>query len=389
MADVFISWSSEDRAFVNRLACRLEQEGFTVDEYSRDPNGGDIRHNVWEYVQDAQVALVCLSATSVAKPWITTEIDWCVARLMQTGKTPVIVPLLLDGVDPARISHLMANDAWQKRVTLPASPAEADIFKLLATVHALLPRRARRIIPAALFSLTRHEAETWLANTGSHASIKPLCQAVGLDWGPGVPPQLLSRYGETREDFSPFPGKPIKEMVQDALGLANRERADDPRKPQLGIWWCTDELLDSNHPDWPYATHLWEEGMSIVVVDSISILKREIDDRFSRLPQPNQPGFSALLWVPPYTLHTAALERITEDALRSINVLRRKFSHWGEKRNPPYLAFDIGTRPSLDRWLHDALSHSDVGLRPDPDAIRSVVSQAGRSRPLTEFLRGI
>ncbi len=67
-----------------------------------------------------------------------------------------------------------------------------------------------------------------------------------------------------------------------------------------------------------------------MIVDSISVLKEEIYDKFFKeLPEPNYAAASALLWVPPYTLHTSALETVTEAALKKLAKLLRKFNRWG------------------------------------------------------------
>ncbi len=97
MAQIFISWSSADADFVNPLAQRLIQEGFTVDEYSTDPTAGDIRKNVRRYVDNAVIALICLSANSIRAPWIHDEVAWCAYRYLGDG-FPEMIPVLIGDV---------------------------------------------------------------------------------------------------------------------------------------------------------------------------------------------------------------------------------------------------------------------------------------------------
>jgi len=109
MADVFVSWSSADKDIVLPLSKALENAGFTVDEYSKDPSGGSIARNVRRYVDEARVAIVVLSADSVSKPWIQTEVDWCYFRRAQEGEElPEIIPLIVGDV-PVPAAFLAMN----------------------------------------------------------------------------------------------------------------------------------------------------------------------------------------------------------------------------------------------------------------------------------------
>jgi hypothetical protein len=134
----------------------------------------------------------------------------------------------------------------------------------------------------------------------------------------------------------------------------------------LWIWWCTEALLAAAHPDFNLASQLWKRGPSIAVVDSISIFDETIEKSFLGLPDPDQAASSALLWVPPYTLHTAQLEGLTEEALKKLLRLFNRFKAFQSESGGAYLAFDIGTRPTLRRWIHQAFVN--VTSRPVPQA---------------------
>ena len=384
MAQIFISWSSADANFVNRLAQRLTQEGFSVDEYSTDPTGGNIGQNVHRYVANAAIALVCLSERSVDKPWINDEVAWCAYRYF-AERSPEMIPILIGNVPEGSIPNQLRGEPWRRRFPVPAEPSDSDIAKLLETVRAMLGKEAKRVMPAALLAMTRTEAEQWIEDPATRRLLEPLCKAVGMNWDINSKTRLLSRYGDTAEDFAPFPGKKIKDIVGESLQIANLERKSGKRE-QLGIWWCTAELLDTDNVDNKRATQLWEKGSSLALVDSVSVLKKKIYDEFTNLPEPNNAAASAMLWIPPYTLHTSELEKITEETLKTLNRLLQKFNRWGTDNSRPYLAFDVGTGPTLRRWLHEALCYADNGLQPDDDAVKSMEGLAsGNFHPSTFF----
>ena len=392
MAQVFISWNIADAAFVKRLADRLGQEGFTVDEYSRDPTGGSIRRNVQRYIESAELALVCLSAAAANSDWVHQEVAWCDFQYMKSG-LPEIIPLILDKPNVPEAQwppKLVDNDV--RKFVLPAVPDDADLDRILDTISKTLRGEVRRVIPAVLLAFNQEEARVELAKPETRALLEPLCQSVGIDWDRGGKELILNRYGATAEDFAPFPpgGAPpvtIKDLVQQALQVANRERTRTAKKPPLGIWWCTEEISNNQDPDYGRAAKLWQTGSSILIIDSISLLDRKspLADRFLDLPDPNNAATSALLWVPPYTFHTALLEQTTERALRPLNRLFQKFNRWNTETSPPYLAFDIGTRPTLRHWLHATFYHADVELMPDASAIAAMRRSPGGNQPLIGF----
>jgi hypothetical protein len=402
MAQIFISWSGPDARFVNRLATRLEQEGFSVDEYSRDPAGGSIDRNVRRYVDNAEVALICLSENSVGSDWIRAEVEWCAYRKTGCG-LPEMIPLIIDKDKVPEATWprpLRPGDV--RKFYLPAVPTDADIDKLLDTVSKTLRGEVRRVVPAVLLAMTRAEADIELEKPALRTLLEPICQAVGMDWDKGGKALLLQRYGDSSEDFAPFPtdkavppgavppaGMKIKEIVQESLHSANRERNLKAGKPPLGIWWCTEEVLNPLSPDYPRAIDLWQKGSSIVVIDSISLLdpRSPLYDRFRDLPDPDDASTSALLWVPPYTLHTVVLERITEKALQGLNKLFQRFTRWNKESSPPYLAFDIGTRPTMRRWLHETFFYAAVELLPNVDAVAEMRGQPGGDQRLEVFHR--
>jgi hypothetical protein len=60
------------------------------------------------------------------------------------------------------------------------------------------------------------------------------------------------------------------------------------------------------------------------------------------------------------------LEEVTEDSVKTLLKLLYKVQKWGSESGGSYLAFDIGTRATLRRWIHQAFLN--VTSKPTPIA---------------------
>src|SRR5262249_44243114 len=139
------------------------------------------------------------------------------------------------------------------------------------------------------------QATTWLGQgTGAaNDALSALCATVGMRPFPELRDSLLLRYGAEAEDFCPFPETTIKEIVEETIGETNRARVNSNDSTPLWIWWCTEALLDGDHPDFDLASELWESSPSIAIVDSISIRHPDIYRQFADLPEPEKAALSA------------------------------------------------------------------------------------------------
>src|SRR5262249_45020396 len=301
----------------------------------------------------------------------------------QRDGEPKIIPLIVGEVPKASLPGPIRQDPDLRKFNVPAGRlSSSDDLKLQEAVRATLDLPIPVVVPGAFIAMTKSQAkELHGEGTGEdNDALSALCSTVGMEPFPKLKESLLQRYGDEAEDFSPFPEKTLKEIVSETIGDMNQVRLSGKEQTPLWIWWCTEELFDPQHRDRKLASQLWEQGPSIAVVDSISVFHDAIYNQFTNLPDPQQPALSALLWVPPYTLHTAKLEKVTEGSVGKLLKLLRKFEKWGSESGG-YLAFDIGTRPTLRRWIYQAF----INVTSRPIALTSNVDVMEKAHKQNQF----
>lgn len=112
MVDVFISYSHQDRAAVDKLASCLESMGISVWRDQAIRLGANWMQEIEQALNDTKVFVFCLSPNFLASDWAQYEIGVALSRSREVGVR--VVPVLLhDVLVPSMLDRFCYIDARQ------------------------------------------------------------------------------------------------------------------------------------------------------------------------------------------------------------------------------------------------------------------------------------
>jgi hypothetical protein len=358
--DLFISWFSPDRDVVMPVINRLTHAGMQPMEYSHETAQGDAGDLVNGYIKRARLAVFFISKDSAKRDWMAREVAWVYKERRDRAAIghapPAVLPITLGRISPADLPGEIADYRFLKRLELPATNlTESQITGIVEKIVATMGMVPPRVIPVALLAMTKKQAEQFLPTLEKDAAFKELCGAVGMKDFPQLGTELLSRYRENSDDFSPFEGEnTLKQTIDVAIERINLTRPKE--SPRLWLWWSTAEQLDGQSPYNKRLRDYVRQGASILILDAVTMCDGAVRDRFlAGLPQPGPKGRRATLWVPPYTKHTSRLQRLTQTTMRNFVQLMTLFDSWELSDLDPTVPFDLATVPALQAWVYNAV----------------------------------
>ncbi|MBL4662397.1 MAG: toll/interleukin-1 receptor domain-containing protein [Flavobacteriaceae bacterium] len=128
MVDLFISYSSQDRARIQPLVSALEQQGWSVFWDRHIPAGKTWRSYVGQALTDARCVLVVWSSHSIESRWVSEEAD-------EGPKRGILVPVLLEAVEaPIGFRSIQAADLSDWKL----NGASARFQKLVEDIKIIL-----------------------------------------------------------------------------------------------------------------------------------------------------------------------------------------------------------------------------------------------------------
>jgi TIR domain len=433
VTDIFISWGSPDRAMVEPLRDRLRDLGLDVWEYSEDMGVGEqIQERVMQVIAQSRIAIFCLSDEAVARPWIIKEINSS-AFAQTDGMIERLIP-----VQVGSLSHSNIPMEFKDRYILDLSDPERmseEMERLLEDIYEILGKRAPLVMPAAIFAMTKSESmelfkewaqdyAEWLKaenektatptpgagdegsaasgvenSAGDEAAPPPpaappragsgragqrpqpkitteqkefweLCKRVGMDDPPELFDFFQERYGDTPEQMTPFDSKKkIIDVINEILREVNKVRLEQSLRP-IFLHWIPDYLFEMTDDEAEVVRDQWRSTDSLLIVDSVSTFYPPIKSKLLNVP----PQRTALLWLPPYTRHTAGLEQSLRSSARAIPSLGDEFRDWG-KHPKRSVSFDTSTSLALQVWLRRALFQVSDQASPLSENLESVSSE--------------
>ncbi|HEX7676488.1 MAG TPA: toll/interleukin-1 receptor domain-containing protein, partial [Thermoanaerobaculia bacterium] len=400
MAGIFLSWSAPDVAAVDELKRLLGGLGMPIWEYRDEMLVGEQIHaTVFDAIEESIAAIICFTDETADKPWIQRELDWAYAVY---GKdTTRILPVWI-GAHPQNRRPSLVNELKISAGDLTSLEGRERFVNTV--LPAILSLPVPLIVPAALFAMDKRRSETLFEELrASEEALKPeflsLCNVLGMPVPPAGDPELVKkrlmeqwsrRYGPTTEDFSPFADtQRLVDVVQSTVDDANVIRRKDHHRPVF-LRWMHNELrgVDGAEKRWA-ARDRWRDGRPLLIVDSISTLDMSLMNTINGLPdlktKSGEPeARSAILWIPPYTLHTNALESLLRESASHVARIGDAFRDWS-RQSEQQLTFDSPTSLSVRLWLHRTF----VGLHDDNPPLESRVSSVQGEIGGPRTLRGM
>lgn len=210
MADVFLSYYNKDRDRIRRIAELLKAQGLSVWWDTRLEAGQNWDKEIETELEAARCVVVCWSKGSIKSDWVREEAN-------QGKKRKILVPLLLEAVDPPvgyQNIHALNIANWSGDAESPLARA------IVNAVNAILSRPIVDEIkspPPAKFSL-RVPVWAWvviaaIAAVGLYRLLEPTLP-------PPSAPVIISqkpKLSEIREAFSRIDGCQTKPAIVEAF----------------------------------------------------------------------------------------------------------------------------------------------------------------------------
>jgi hypothetical protein len=402
VADIFISWGSPDRAAVGPLRDKLREQGLDVWEYSEDMGAGDqIQFRVMKTIEQTRIALLCLSDEALKREWVRNEVAVS-AYAKETRQVEHIIPVKVGALADENFPLALRNlGLFLLDLSDPARMNE-NLERLINDIKGLLAEAAPLVMPAAIFAMNKSESmglfaglrraydkakakqraaeaggatpdesappptpsaagaegddegavEEDSAFTEEQEELWKLCKLVGMEDPPDLYEFLQERYGSTPEEMTPFQSnRKIIDVINDILLEVNNARLEVGHRP-IYLRWVTEKLSEGTREERRAVREWWRSRDSLLIIDSVSTFHQTIKQRLVSVPAQR----SAILWLPPYTQHTAGMEQALRNAAEAIPALGDEFNDLGAGTNPKRsVSFDTSTSLALQVWLRRAL----------------------------------
>ena len=369
MPQVFFSWTTPDQVVATRLRQRLQDAGIDVWEYTGQMGAGDhIPNEVAAAIDESRVAVFCLSDAAAERMWMSRELALC-ENAKRNGTMAAIMPVKVGALSEATRVKLGVDPSLFLLDESEERQRESTYVGLTQAVWEALGAEAPIIVPTALFAMNKEDYAEMRNTPEVFANLTQLCTAAGMGVN-DLLDVLADRYDTGPEDFAPFyPRTPLVKLVHQAEQLTNRARIAAGKRP-IFIRWCTKELSRPQAQQDPKIRDLWIYRNSLLIVDSVSALRAGIRVQVMSVPVSRPPARTAVVWVPPYTRHSAGLESWIQTLAGEQDLVDR-FRDWSEARSGDEIAFDIGTSATLRLFLRRALLEV-ADAAPLPERLASI-----------------
>jgi hypothetical protein len=302
--DVFISYASENRGWAEKLETDLVKGNRRVfRDQTRLQAGGRWEAQLQQSLDQSQYLVVLWTNQAQSSNWVHKELARF-ERHTEVDPRRRLICVNLQGENPA-YNVYQAIDSI-KAAGVPVDQPDAvnpnlwsDVLSRI--VSALDEDEEIERIDTAVLAMTAAEADPAHAGGLAPADLVPIEQNFGL-----TPADLMKRYGPTRLDWRPYDGQlTIKSGLDQLMAHVNAvvpSKRFGWRSISSDFW----EDMTTNKPT-EVAAALASARLSLVVVDAVSLLWRDVYRRVMLLREHLNTSTSTWVFVPPVPSDTRTL----------------------------------------------------------------------------------
>ncbi len=356
--DVVVLYYQPDETVVEPMIDRLKAEGLPLWDHKHEMAAGTaVGPEIRERIRTATLVLLCASDAAAERDWFGFEAAWAQAFLHER---PAALMLLRVGeFDPEGIPDPLSLDG-RNSFDLTIGHFEERCGKLADDLFARLDLRRPVVVTGVVAAMTRDQFDQIL-DDGAPDSLSQVMRGSGVR-SDQLTSCMRERYGDSAYDFCPFgapdhgPRETVPELVSRLLPEINKQRHEEDTAEVVVRWVNDDASSDEGR-------QFWEMGDSLIVVDGASLLDESVKSMVEQLPDPDEKNRCALVWIPPFTQHTAeGVSRL--ESLMGLNRVKDPFRNWLEGRHLSQgraLGFDFSVPAALTDWMFRTLSQIEGG----------------------------
>jgi hypothetical protein len=387
---IFIAYASDDAIRVRKTVERFRDAGleYWLAEIAL-VGSPDWRRERDEAIAACSSAVIFVTARSVDRAQVITEIGYCVQKL---GLERVLF-IRLDEVPIAHQTLSPYSTPDMPRLDEAAPDYEGRVEALIDRLFRFEPGERPIILPvaAAVPTLEQFERlEGWFGPDGDNLlpgtlretwnAVLAVCAEAGLGKGVELFQTLRGRYGPDPESFRPFGGDTLRDTLNDIVRDVNDRRRAKKQPPIYLRWYSCRQVRNNQDPDHPRIRRAWAGGsLRLIDVFSTFIPGGMHGPQGDAVDFPHfgtRTELALELWLPPSSVRLFRLEAAWRQALVLPATVGERFTSWVEGAG--HVAFDHATPTTTRRWLQRVF----LDLEYRPPHLESNRQKMGRGRQL-------